>query len=327
MTVRAEREVRCMGGRHRLLAEGPDAEEAVRETEALLHAIDRCLTRFDAASELSALNADPRPVVPASPMLRRAVAAALAAGEATCGLVDVTLLPALEAASYATSRADVAPASLRVALTVAPPRRPARPDPRARWRTIGVDDAAGTIRRPPGLRLDLGGVGKGLAADLAADHLASAGMTRFAVDCGGDVHVGGPDVAAHPWDVDVQHPLTHQVALSFALGGGAVATSGLDARVWRRDDGSYAHHLLDPSTATPAWTGLIGATALAPTTTRAETLAKAALLEGAEGARRRLARHGGLVVHDDGRVEPVGVLDRAPLAIPVSALAAFRRVA
>ena len=44
-------------------------------------------------------------------------------------------------------------------------------------------------------------------------------------------------------------------------------------------------------------------TALAPTTLHAETLAKAALLSGADGARRVLARHGGLLIHDDGEVE------------------------
>lgn len=320
----ADHAFRCMGGEHRVLAEGPDAEEAVRRAEALLHRLDRCWTRFDAASELSIMNADPRATVPASPTLRRAVAAALAAGEATGGLVDPTLLAPLEAAGYATSRAGVAPAPLRTALATAPPRRPARPDLAARRRTVVVDDAAGTVHRPPGVRLDLGGIGKGLAADLVAEQLGSARLTRFAVDCAGDVRVGGPEAGARPWDLDVQHPLTHDVTLSLALGGGAIATSGLDARIWRRADGRYAHHLLDPSTGGSAWTGLVGATALAPTAARAEALAKAALLEGADGARRRLARHGGLIVHDDGRSEPIGVLARLRRTVPAAALAAFR---
>ena len=96
------------------------------------------------------------------------------------------------------------------------------------------------------------------------------------------------------------------------LAAGGVATSGLNVRIWRRDDGRYAHHLLDPSTGEPAWTGLIGATALGDTAVEAETLAKAALLSGPEGARGLLAEHGGLLVHDNGEVEPVGPLAAAP---------------
>jgi thiamine biosynthesis lipoprotein len=89
---------------------------------------------------------------------------------------------------------------------------------------------------------------------------------------------------------------------------GAIATSGLDVRLWRDEAGRVAHHLLDPSTGQPAWTGVIGATALAPTALEAETLAKTALLSGPARALRVLSRHGGLVVREDGDVVPVGCL-------------------
>ena len=115
-------------------------------------------------------------------------------------------------------------------------------------------------------------------------------------------------------EVLVEHPLSREHTHSLDLDGGAVATSGLNIRVWRRADGRFAHHLLDPATGEPAWTGLVGATALAPTAAEAETLAKAALLSGPEGARRFLGDHGGLIVHEDGELEPVGPISvRAPL--------------
>ena len=68
------------------------------------------------------------------------------------------------------------------------------------------------------------------------------------------------------------------------------------------------HHLLDPATGEPVWTGLLSASALAPSTLHAETLAKTALLRGPDGAREVLAEHGGLVVHASGAVELVGPL-------------------
>ena len=61
------------------------------------------LSRFLETSELCALNADPRPVVPASPLLRSAVRAGLWAAERSGGLVDPCLLAALEAAGYVRS--------------------------------------------------------------------------------------------------------------------------------------------------------------------------------------------------------------------------------
>jgi thiamine biosynthesis lipoprotein len=263
-----------MGTDVRILCEQGDAVAA----RAVVEEIATRLTRFDAGSELSRLNADPRAEVPASPLLRAAVRAAVAAAHATDGLVDPTVLDAVEAAGYMHSRRGVAPADLRDALRTAPPRRPAHPDPRARWRAIEVTDRS--IRRPPGLRIDLGGIAKGLAADLAAAHLVSG-----VVDCGGDIRVAGP-----PRVVLVAHPLTGEPAAELTLDGEGVATSGVDRRIW-----AGGHHLIDPSTRRPAWTGVIAATAVAPTAAEAEALAKAALLTG------RPPDHGVLVL-DDGEV-------------------------
>jgi thiamine biosynthesis lipoprotein len=272
------------------------------DVQSVFAEIDRRLSRFDPNSDLSRLNADPRTCVPAGAMLRAAVAGALRAAASTGGLVDPTLLRALRRAGYRESRAHVRPASLARGLGAAPPRRPARPSPVAEWRTVEVDDGAGVIRRPPGLELDLGGSVKGWAADLVAARLERHG--RYAVDCGGDLRVAAGRGA--PWEVRVRHPLTGAIAHTLRVRAGGAATSGIDARLWERPAGDFAHHLIDPATEAPAWTGLVAATALAPTALEAEALAKAALLSGPVAGRRLLqARHGGVLMHDDGTVEPV----------------------
>ena len=76
--------------------------------------------------------------------------------------------------------------------------------------------------------------------------------------------------------------------------------------------GGFAHHLLDPSTGHPAWTGLVQATSLGTTALEAETLAKMAFLAGPEGAPEILSEHGGLMVLDDGGVELCGSLAERP---------------
>jgi thiamine biosynthesis lipoprotein len=165
---------------------------------------------------------------------------------------------------------------------------------------VRVDDAAGTVVRPPGLRLDLGGSGKGHAADRIARLLR--GAERWLVDCGGDLRVGGAR------EVHVADPFGGEPIGRVVVADAAVATSSVVARAWVGADGRRAHHLLDPATGEPAETGVLAATALAPTTVEAETLAKVALLRGPAGGRAALARHGGILVHTTGAVERVGPL-------------------
>lgn len=249
-------------------------------------------TRFSAASELSLLNADPRAEVPASPIMRRFAAAVVDAARLTGGLVDATLLPQLESAGYARDLGPAAP--LRDALALAPQRHPAHPRQGAPWRSLSVDEGAGVVRRPPGLLLDSGGLAKGLFADVLSDRLA--GHPSFAVECAGDLRLGGTARPVHvtsPFDGDVIH--------TFELAGAGVATSGIGKRSWIDERGRPAHHLLDPASGRPAFTGVVQATAVAPTALEAEMRAKAAVLAGPAGAAAWLP-HGGVVVLDDASV-------------------------
>jgi thiamine biosynthesis lipoprotein len=306
---------RTMGVGARILAEFPDAlsESAARaevaRARARIDALAARLTRFDPASELSRLNADPARSRDVSPDLGAAVRAAIEGAARTAGLVDPTLLGALERAGYATSRAGTPPVGLRAALRDAPPRAPGAPDPAAAWRAVEVAPDLRTISRPPGVRIDLGGIGKGFAADAAARLLPSA--VRYAVDCGGDLALGGAEIDERPWTVDVRSPWGGAPARLRARAGG-IATSGLDRRLWRASDGTPRHHLLDPATNAPAWTGVIAATALGATATDAEIDAKAALLAGATGAVRLLRVVGGaLVLEGEEHVRLVGIRPEA----------------
>jgi thiamine biosynthesis lipoprotein len=270
------------------------SEPAVQRARADVLDYHERLSRFLPTSELSALNADARRTVPASPLLRSAVRAGLWAAAFSRGLVDPCLLDALEAAGYARSyeRGDEINRPCG-------PFRAARPHPAARWRQVRVDADAGTITRPPGLRLDLGGTGKGHVADLVARHFAEC--CDWVVDAGGDIRVGGART------IQVAHPLDEQPAAQLDVRDCAVATSSVVSRAWLRADGRPAHHLLDPRSGRPVRTGLLSATAIAPTTVEAETVAKVALLRGGAAARAALAGRGGVLVHEDGTVETLAL--------------------
>jgi thiamine biosynthesis lipoprotein len=253
-------------------------------------------SRFDAGSELSLLNSDPRARVDVTRTMARLADAVVGAAEATGGLVDGTLVGEIEGAGYTHDLDGSLP--LHAALAIAPSRRPASPSPLAHWREIHVEGTV--ITRTPGVKIDSGGLAKGLFADLAAERLAH--HAAFAVDCGGDLRLGGAKRL-----VEVTSPFDDSVLHRFELAAGGVATSGIGRRSWLDASGAPAHHLLDPGTGRPAFTGIVQVTALAPSALMAETLAKAALLSGPGRAREWLP-HGGVVVFEDGAhevVEPV----------------------
>ena len=135
------------------------------------------------------------------------------------------------------------------------------------------------------------------------------------------VRIGG--AAALPRKILVDDPFGGEPLHELEITDGAVATSGIGRRAWLRSDGSPAHHLLDPGSGQPAFTGIVQVTALAPIAQLAEVLAKTALLRGPEKAARELP-YGGVLVFDDRSVEVVrGPSTSAALTIPwVARLAA-----
>src|SRR4051794_7765866 len=159
-------------------APGRTPERAVDLARTFLLDWHARFSRFDPGSELSRLNADEREVVPVSEDMTRFVASIAHAADETGALVDATLLGELEAAGYVSDLGTSVP--LARALEMAPPRRPARPSPERRWERIEVDFERRTVRRPPGLAVDSGGLVKGLAADVLAERLA--GHATFAIE-------------------------------------------------------------------------------------------------------------------------------------------------
>jgi thiamine biosynthesis lipoprotein len=296
----------CFGGSCSVLVTGrgpagpvSSAREAALNARAQMLDWHHRFSRFEPASELSALNDDPRETVPVSPLMARMVALALRAATMTDGLVDPTLVTDIERAGYA-AHFDSEPLPLGRALAQAPARTAAGAATVARWKQVSVDVEEATVTRPPGVRLDSGGIAKGLFGDVLAAELER--HRSFAVDSAGDVRFGGAGGLTRA--VRVAGPFDGSIIHVFELVRGAAATSGIGRRSWLDRDGRPAHHLLDPATGRPAFTGIVQVTALAPTGAEAEVRAKAALLSGPAGAHGWLA-HGGVIVHDDGSADVI----------------------
>jgi thiamine biosynthesis lipoprotein len=249
--------VRAMGTTIELLVDADDAavlDRAAAEFERL----EQVMSRFRPSSELSRLNDAGSAEV--SRDLADVIELALAARERSGGAFDPTVHDAVVGAGYDRTFAEL------------PAEREGAPAPAACGGEVVVSGRRVSIE--PGFRLDLGGIGKGFAAERAAELLAVAGPSL--VSAGGDVAVRGVP-AEGTWAVAVDGGPT------LGLDSGGLATSGTAGRRWRVG-GREQHHLVDPRTGAPAATDLVQVTAIGSDAVDAEVLAKTLLLGGKAAA-------------------------------------------
>jgi len=285
---------RAMGTDVEVLALGAD-EAAMAALGALaaaaLEAREARWSRFRATSELCRLNDAAGAPVVVSRDTFALIARAVDAWRDTEGRYDPTVLNALEAAGYDRDFDAVA--------------REGNAEARSSTATPGcaaieLDDLVSAVRLPPGVALDLGGIGKGAAADqVSAEllHAGIAGVRGVLVNLGGDLRARGEAPSPRGWVVAVDDPLDTGRTGLLALAEGAVATSTKLRRAWTRGDRTL-HHLIDPGTGAPAESGLASVTVVAGEAWRAEVLAKAAFVAGLDDGRALIESAGatGLVV-------------------------------
>ena len=232
----------------------------------LFRSIDQAASRFRGDSELTTIGPELPHGVAVSVTLAMLVRAALDAARATGGDVDPTLGRALSAVGYDRDiRLIIEDDRIVRAISA---ERPG-------WRSVLL---AGLALRVPGhLALDLGATAKAVAADLAAQAIASRLHTGVLVSIGGDLATAGESAA---WNVLVQD-LPDDPAARVALAPGwAMATSSTQKRSWTVAGTRY-HHILDPRTGLPADPVWRTVTVTAPDCVTANTFSTAAMVRGA----------------------------------------------
>lgn len=287
-------EFRAMGTTIALLLPERHAETGTQLVRALFAGWEQALSRFLAESELSQLNRQAGTPVAVSDLLYSVLVTALTAAQTTGGVYDPALLEQLEQAGYDRNFDDL-PAE-RFSLIL-----PGLPG--GRWRGIHIDPIHRRVTQPAGLKLDFGGIAKGMAVDAALEELRQHGIAPALVNAGGDLAVSGLPPAQEQWYISV--PGREQL-WSIPLRRGAVATSGLARRHWRQG-GKLQHHLIDPRTGQPAESDLWSVTVVADRCEQAEVAAKVAFILGSKRGADFLRRHriAGLLVRADGTWDTV----------------------
>ena len=260
-----------MGSDVQVLAWGVEPDDAVGWALSEVERLEACWSRFRPTSELSALNRSAGTASFAcSPTLWSAVERAARGWHATGGLYDPTVLGALVALGYDRSFADVAPHGEQAPASRRVPG----------FDCVRIDAERRTVALPAGVSLDLGGIGKGLAADLVVAGLCERGVTSGEVSLGGDLRVFGPGPDDDDaWHVEVLHPTDEAVLFRFPAVDEALVQSTRLLRRWERA-GRTLHHLVDPRTGQPAESGLDCVIATGPEAWLAEVVAKAVFVAG-----------------------------------------------
>ncbi len=125
--------------------------------------------------------------------------------------------------------------------------------PLVNYRDVIVDDDAGTaMLRRAGMRVNLGGIGKGYAVDRAVDILRRSGLRDFMIQAGGDMYVGGRR-GDRPWRLGIRDPRgpADRIFAALDLADATFSTSGDYERFFMKDGVRY-HHIIDVRIGAPA---------------------------------------------------------------------------
>ncbi len=307
-----------MGTEFRIVLYAPAAPAARRAADAAfarVDELDRRLSDYRPESELNRFSttAGSGRAVPLSQDLWSVLEAAQSIAALTNGAFDVTVGPLSRLWRWATRRGRLVP-----------PDRLAEARSAVGYRLLRLNaDRRTAILERPGMQLDLGGIGKGYAADAALTTLRVRGIDRALVDAGGDVVAGAPPPGKAGWRIEVPAAKTVDDSIArfgpesapqssppptsesstewISLARGAIATSG-DASRFVVVDGVRYSHILDPRTGIPLRERRV-VTVLAPTATRADALASAlsvlgpgsgfALADGLPGVGARIIESNG----------------------------------
>jgi FAD:protein FMN transferase len=263
-----------MGSPSEILLDGP--ADLIRLGFARLNQLELAWSRFLPDSELNRLQAWRGDWLECSDDLVAALQWCLRMHVETGGLFDPSIRTSLERLGYDRTFADIVAETNDTSAWSAT----AEPAPPAVGRGLnGLHLSDNWVRLEPGLSIDLGGIGKGLAADIVADELIAAGANSAYVSLGGDIHASGEPVDANGWMVPLLHPVTGETIAHHTLFSGAVVMSTVAIRRWTKG-AVELHHIIDPRTGRPADTDLVAVVVADHSAARGEALAKAAIIAG-----------------------------------------------
>jgi thiamine biosynthesis lipoprotein len=222
---------------------GKDAELAIEESFSIIKTLQQLTDFYSPDSEVSSVNRNAGiSAVSISEDTLDAVMIAHRVSEDTLGGFDITI-GAVSAAYDFTNPRKPDPQMLASLL------------PLVNYRNIVINMNDSTVfLAKKGMRIDLGGIMKGYAADKAVDVLKRRGIRAGLVSVAGDIRSFGHKPDGKPWKVGIRNPNAKrnkdEIMTTLELTDMAISTSG-DYERFFEIEGQRVHHLISPFTGVP----------------------------------------------------------------------------
>lgn len=248
---------------------GENADVAIGEVNAMLQRITREYS-LNEGSQLFAVNIAAPDAAQVSEEAAALIAQALQIAEETGGAFDPTIGPVTVLWNISGNPRLPSDEQISTAL------------PLVDYSRVRMEGVAITLPEA-GMMLDLGGIAKGYAADLAVTIYEKHGIGAALLNLGGNVYAYGAREDGSDWKIGLRDPLGNpgEYAAVIPIKNGSVVTSGVYERFFEKD-GQVYHHLFDPRTGYPSDNGLLAVTVVCENSARADALSTALFVMGLE---------------------------------------------
>lgn len=261
-----------------ITAYGENAGQALEKAQERILKLEKEWSVTDENSEIYQANHSDGAPVMLSEDTKDIVRFALEMAKETGGALEPTIYPVLEAWGFTTDENRI----------------PAPEELQALLEHVGYEKVSlngDELQLPEGTEIDLGAVGKGYAADVAAEVIEEKGVESALLDLGGNIQAVGSRPDGTDWRLGIRNPFGDGQIGMLRASDCAVVTSGSYERYFVGEDGKEYTHIIDPQTGCPADNGLISVTIIAEEGKTADALSTAMFVKGVEGAQEYWKEH------------------------------------
>lgn len=282
-----ESEIFAMGTLITQKATGANGQAAIDEVTEKIKSLERLLTFKAPEGDVYKLNENAGiKNVELDPVTVKIIQKALQVAELSGGAFDITVGPLVRCWAIETPQQHV-PSKEELQKVL----------PLVNYQDVYVDEHSGGLKRA-GQMIDLGGIAKGYAGDVAIQIYKKYGIRSAFINLGGNVVTLGNRPDGSPWKIGIRNPRPkenaargEQILGYVQVKDKAVSTAGNDQRFFEKDGRRY-HHIFDPKTGYPANLDLLSVTLVTDSSFDSDAFDTAVFILGLEKGRNLLRRYG-----------------------------------
>lgn len=274
----------CMGTNIVQRVYGGNAKETIKEVESEMRRLEALMNFYKASSEIGILNnCGFKKKVKLSREVFDIIKKAKYFSEISNGAFDISLAPVIKLWGIFTKEQRI-PLKEEIKETLS----------FVNYNNLILDESENTVKfYKENMKIDLGGIAKGYAADRAVQIYKQNKVNAAFINLGGNVKVFGEKPDKSNWSVGVQEPFKNRGEIIGVINvkNDSVVTSGDYVRYFE-DKGVKYHHIIDPRTGYPADSNLMSVTVISQSSMECDALSTAAFVLGDQEGMQFIKNYG-----------------------------------